>query len=60
MPISCMIFSAVLSAIATSSSARRAMATCLCPQPLAVRENTSATFSHSSGLVGLGGCERAR
>ena len=31
------------------------MATCLWPQPLGVRENTSRALSHSSGLVGEGG-----
>ena len=43
----------------TPRSARRHMATCLWPHPLAVRENISATASQSSGLVGILGCEGA-
>ena len=55
MPISRMILSAVLSAMQTPFSARRPIAICLRPQPLAVREKISATSSHSSGLVGAFG-----
>ena len=58
-PISRITLRTVLSATLTPSSALRHIAACLCPQPLGVRENTSSTASHSSGLVGLGGCLRA-
>ena len=44
---------------ARPGSARRHMATCLRPQPLAVREKISATAARSSGLVGLAGCASA-
>ena len=59
MPISRIILSTVLSATTAPSSARRHMAICRCPQPLAVRENISAAASRSSGLVGLRGCASA-
>ena len=54
-PISRIILSTVLSAILSPSSARRHMATCLWPQPFAVREKISATAPRSSGLVGPAG-----
>lgn len=59
IPISRIILSTVLSATRAPSSARRHMATCLWPQPLAVREKISATAPRSSGLVGLAGCASA-
>ena len=52
MPISRIIFRTVLSAIAAPSSARRHIATCLCPQPFGDLENISTALPHSSGLVG--------
>ena len=59
MPIPRIIFSVVLSAMRTPRSARRHMAICLWPHPLAVRENISAAASQSSGLVGAFGCGSA-
>lgn len=58
-PISRIILRTVLSAMTAPRSALRHIATCLWPQPLAVREKTSAAASQSSGLVGLGGCASA-
>ena len=58
-PISRIILSTVLLAMRAPRSARRHMAICLWPHPLAVRENISAAASQSSGLVGAFGCDSA-
>lgn len=57
--ISRIILSTVLSATRALSSARRHMATCRWPQPFGACEKISATAPHSSGRVGLAGCDSA-
>ena len=59
MPISRITVSTVLPAMTTPRSARRRMATCLGPQPFAVREKISPAASQSSGLAGAFGCDIA-
>lgn len=59
IPISRIILSTVLSAITAPRSARRHMAACLWPRPLAVREKISVTAPRSFGLVARGGCASA-
>ena len=52
MPISCIIFRTVLSAMTAPSSARRHIAIWRCPHPFGERLKISTALSHSSGLVG--------